>query len=317
MNKRITSLALVFVMILSMLATAVPVLAAEPKEVTITPDKAVVAPGETVTYAVTIGPIEHLQSMDFRLSVPEELGYVSGKEVDGLKELLGADKAEYTDSTKVMVISGGGDYTSDKDTKIMTFTCKIPETTSPGDYKIALATEPAVGDNNWEYIIVTWNLDASKVTVTSAPKHAESISLNKTNLTLTVGSSETLVATVTPSDTTDTVAWSSDKPEVATVDSTGKVTAVAPGEATITAKAGEQSASCAVTVNEATPTPVPVASIELNKTALTLEVGKNETLAATVKPDNAEDKLSLIHISPTVRLNSSTSSSMGEPDCSP
>ena len=68
------------------------------------------------------------------------------------------------------------------------------------------------------------------------------------------------------------------------------MTAVKAGTATITAKAGEQSASCAVTVNEATPTPVPVASIELNKTALTLEVGKNETLTATVKPDNAEDK---------------------------
>ncbi|MBU5231285.1 Ig-like domain-containing protein, partial [Intestinimonas butyriciproducens] len=117
-----------------------------------------------------------------------------------------------------------------------------------------------------------------------------SIELNKTALTLEVGKNETLTATVKPDNAEDkTVTWTSSDETVATVEN-GKVTAVKAGTATITAKAGEQSASCAVTVNEATPTPVPVASIELNKTALTLEVGKNETLTATVKPDNAEDK---------------------------
>lgn len=262
MNKRITSLALVFVMVLSLLATAVPVLAANPKEVTITPDKTVVAPGETVTYTVTLGPIEHFQSMQFRLVVPEELGYVSGKEVDGLRELLGADKAEYTDSTKAMIVSGGGDYTSTGDTKIMTFTCQIPEATAPGDYKIALNGTEELGDNEWQVIPSTWNLEVSKVTVTAAPKPATGISLNKSELTLTVGGTETLVATVTPPDTTDTVAWTSNKPGVATVDSTGKVTAVAPGEAIITATAGTKTATCTVKV-EAAPcthtslTPVP------------------------------------------------------------
>ena len=251
MNKRITSLALVFVMILSMLATAVPALAAQSKEITFTPDKTKVSPGDTVTYTVTIGPIEHLQSLGFTLVVPDALGYVSGKEVDGLKELLGADKAEYTDSTKTMIISGGGNYTSGEDTKIMTFTCKIPETTAPGDYKIALSGDEVVGDNVWQEIEVTWNLESSKVTVTSAPKPAESIALNKSKLTLTVGGSETLVATVTPSDSTDTVAWESNKTDVATVDSNGLVKAVSVGTATITAKAGSVSATCAVTVEAA------------------------------------------------------------------
>ena len=83
MNKRITSLVLVFVLVVSLLATAVPALAAQPKEITFTPDKTKVSPGETVTYTVTIGAIEHFQSMNFHLVVPDELGYVSGKEVDG------------------------------------------------------------------------------------------------------------------------------------------------------------------------------------------------------------------------------------------
>lgn len=61
---------------------------------------------------------------------------------------------------------------------------------------------------------------------------------------------DSLKATVTPADSTDTVVWSSDKPAVATVDpATGKVTAVAPGEAIITATAGTKTATCKVTVN--------------------------------------------------------------------
>lgn len=252
MNKRITSLVLVFVLVMSLLATAVPALAAQPKEITFTPDKTTVAPGETVTYTVTIGAIEHLQSMNFTLIIPEELGYVSGKEADGLKELLGAEKAEYTASTKAMIIYGGGDYTSSEDTEIMTFTCTIPETAAPGDYQLSLWGDEVVGDTSFEVIDVTWNLESSKITVTAAPKPATGITLDQEELTLTVGDTETLVATVTPPDTTDTVAWSSNKPEVATVDpTTGEVTAVAPGEAIITAKAGGVSAICTVTVNAA------------------------------------------------------------------
>ena len=75
------------------------------------------------------------------------------------------------------------------------------------------------------------------------------IKLNKTELKLVEGASETLVATVEPSDATDkTVTWTSDKPEVATVDANGKVTAVAEGEATITAQAGDKTATCKVIV---------------------------------------------------------------------
>ncbi len=77
------------------------------------------------------------------------------------------------------------------------------------------------------------------------------ITLNKTTLSLTKGASETLTATVAPSNATDkAVTWTSDKTSVATVVD-GKVTAVAAGKATITAKAGEKTAVCEVTVTEA------------------------------------------------------------------
>lgn len=78
----------------------------------------------------------------------------------------------------------------------------------------------------------------------------ESITLNKTELTLEIGGSETLNATVLPDTATDkTVTWESSNKEVATVED-GVVSAVGAGQATITAKAGDQTATCVVTVNE-------------------------------------------------------------------
>lgn len=123
------------------------------------------------------------------------------------------------------------------------------------------------------------------VTVSQKPIAVSSIKLNLTSLALTKGKSQTLIATVTPADATDgTVSWTSSDPNVASVDSKGKVTATGNGSATITAKAGDQEATCAVTVT------VPVESISLNKTKLTLNKGDRETLVATVKPNDATEQ---------------------------
>lgn len=78
----------------------------------------------------------------------------------------------------------------------------------------------------------------------------ESVTLNKTQLTLEVGGEETLTATVAPDGATNkTVTWSVSPAGVITVDG-GKVTAVAAGSATVTATAGGKSATCNVTVSE-------------------------------------------------------------------
>ena len=78
----------------------------------------------------------------------------------------------------------------------------------------------------------------------------ESVTLGKTELELVVNEADvTLTATVKPDDATDkTVTWTSSNPAVATVDETGKVHAVAEGTATITAQAGDKTATCVVTV---------------------------------------------------------------------
>ena len=88
------------------------------------------------------------------------------------------------------------------------------------------------------------------VTVKQAGRVAvTSVSLNKSSLNLTEGETATLTATVKPDNATDkSVTWSSSDTSVATVDENGNVTAVIEGFATITATAGEKSASCPVTV---------------------------------------------------------------------
>ena len=87
-----------------------------------------------------------------------------------------------------------------------------------------------------------------EVTVTPRTISVESITLNKPQLSLVKGATETLTATVLTTTATDkTVIWESSDTAVATVKD-GIVTAVAAGNATITAKAGEKTATCAVTV---------------------------------------------------------------------
>lgn len=92
----------------------------------------------------------------------------------------------------------------------------------------------------------------TKVTVTTK---VEQIVLNKTEGVLTVGNSITVTATVTPDNATNTtINWTSSDEKVATVDSNGKITAVAAGNATIKATSesdGDVSADYALTVNKA------------------------------------------------------------------
>lgn len=89
----------------------------------------------------------------------------------------------------------------------------------------------------------------TKVTVTT---NVESITLDKTEGVLTVGNTVTVTATVTPDTATNaSVTWSSSDETIATVDSEGKITAIAPGTATITATSDsnpDASAAYAVTV---------------------------------------------------------------------
>ena len=121
--------------------------------------------------------------------------------------------------------------------------------------------------------------------ITIVPTEVSSITLDKSSASLKVGETVTLIATVGPEDATDrTVIWASSDTTVITV-SNGVVTAKKLGTATITAKAGDKTATCSITV-----IPTPVTSVTLNKTTASLKVGETITLSATVNPSDATDK---------------------------
>lgn len=91
---------------------------------------------------------------------------------------------------------------------------------------------------------------AEKKTHIKAFYEVESVTLDKTEGILTAGNAVTLNATVLPEEIADEtiVTWTSSDEKIATVDENGKVTAIAAGEATITATAGEKSATYKLTV---------------------------------------------------------------------
>lgn len=261
MNKRIASLLLCFVMVFALMAITTPAFADTsvhpPVTFTIKPDKTTAKPGDTITYQAIIGPVEKLQAAQFKLVIPEELKYTGGSSPEGLTEKLNAASAEFTSSTMKFVLGGTNYYTSNSDTLLATFTCKVKAGVAAGKMPVVTVINDEgdffFADSDEKYYTINYNPSGAAVTIAAEEKPATGITLNKSELTLTAGESDTsLTAAVTPEGSTDTVVWSSSKTDVATVDSaTGKVTAVAPGEATITATAGTKTATCTVKVQAA------------------------------------------------------------------
>ena len=117
---------------------------------------------------------------------------------------------------------------------------------------------------------------------------ATDITLRSKAVTLKPGDTYSLTPTVLPEDTTNQIlTYTSSNTEIATVSSTGKITAVSLGSATITVKTNDGSnvkKTCKVTVANS------VTGIKLDKTSATVGVDKKITLKATIQPSNADDK---------------------------
>jgi len=146
----------------------------------------------------------------------------------------------------------------------------------------------AAGDANITITTNSGNLTVTcKVTVVPAIVLVTSVSVSPTSLSLNIGSISTLTASVLPANATNkNILWSSSNTKIATVDSNGKVTAIAKGSATITAASsdGKKKAICKLTVT------VPVDSVIVLPTIVNLAVGKTNTLKVTVLPTTADNK---------------------------
>ena len=135
---------------------------------------------------------------------------------------------------------------------------------SSAEYVDGIATVSIDGlEANTDYAAGTYqvsrqndNGESSKVDVPAfktKPINVTGVTLDKSTLSLEEGTTGNLVATVAPSTASDkTVTFASSDAEVATVDNTGKVTAVKAGNAdiTVTTKDGNKTAKCTLTVTE-------------------------------------------------------------------
>lgn len=116
------------------------------------------------------------------------------------------------------------------------------------------------------------------------------VTISPTVLSLDVGSTATIVATVSPSDAADqAVIWRSTNPSIATVSSSGVVTGLKVGSVNIiaTTAVGYKEANCALTV---TPVIIPLTGVTISPTILSLKIGDTSTILATVSPLNATDQ---------------------------
>ena len=166
---------------------------------------------------------------------------------------------------------------------------------------------PSVADVDQNGVVTAYTAGTTSITVTtedgnknascsvtvnasSNPVAVTGVSLNKTETTIHAGASETLTATVTPSDATNkAVTWTTSTPTVASVQN-GVVTANSVGTAiiTVTTADGGHQATCTVTVDEA-PVVHP-SGVTLDKTSVGVQVGLSVTLTATVTPADAANK---------------------------
>lgn len=113
------------------------------------------------------------------------------------------------------------------------------------------------------------------------------ISLNKTTLTFTSKDTQTLIATLTPTNTTDAVTWSVNPAGICMVNN-GVITPIKDGNCTITATCGSKNATCNVTVSGVQATK-PCTAISLNNNKLTFTNATAQTLTATITPIDTTD----------------------------
>lgn len=112
------------------------------------------------------------------------------------------------------------------------------------------------------------------------------ISLDEDVISLVLGTSQTLTATITPPVSTSEIIWSSSNTDVATVNG-GVVQSVGLGKAVINAKIGNSTSFCDVIVTDEL---VPVTGVSLNKTDLEMRVGDVEQLVAILAPYEATNR---------------------------
>ena len=294
--------------------------------VTITDYKASMTVGDTYTWKASVTPSGSLytwSSSDSSKASVNVNGVVTANAAGSVRIYCTADEGGGQDYKDIEIkSSGGGGETETPDIDIPsaleikanetgTLTATVSGTTANVSWsssKTGIAVvQSTSGTQNTEATIkgvaagtsvITASITVNGVTysdtctVTVKPSGGTDVSvtgvtLNTTALSLSAGGTATLTATVSPSNATNkSVTWKSSDTSVCEVNASGKVTAVSTGTAyvTVTTVDGGKTASCKVTVN------VPVTSVSVSPTSITIGPNAEKTLTATVYPSNATNK---------------------------
>lgn len=231
--KKITLILVSIVLLAAMMLT--PASAAEGSQTAVlSPATAAGNPGTTVTMTLSLSGFDNATSMTVQISGPT-------LDTANSKWLLGGTQSSFGGSN--------GDWTAGSEMSVngnvatLAFTVPTP---AAGDTKTDYSVSCTVTVKNGSEILGT--VTANGVVRVNIPATGLSLSSSTLAMDMVSGTTASLTATVTPSNSTDQVSWSSSDPSVATV-SSGQITALKAGTTTITAQAGSQSASCTVTVS--------------------------------------------------------------------
>ena len=302
-SKKLISLVTILLIILNMIIPTLSLaLDAGVVEVKVVTSKTEVKRGEEITVSVNLNTnsvkgINGLQIyMNYDPNVLEPVGNpvrdLPPQSPNGGFEDFGSTTINTnTNSLNFIWSTSSKTITLDYNGSLCTATFKVKEDATLGTSTLQIEELPNVVsglDENEEAIKIPFTLVAANLDVIMP---VNSISLDKTEIDLTVPEEETVNVIYNPENTTQKeIAWETSNKNVATVESTedgvATIKSVGKGTATITATAENgATAECTVNVTKL----VPIESVKLNKEELALDRGSSEQLIATAMPTDTTD----------------------------
>lgn len=167
--KRIVSIIMSLALVIAMMPISIYADTQNKVNFTITAEKntVVIGTADEIEFKVTMGAVTNLQTLQFDLDIPNGLEYIgnSAKLSTGLKEKLGVEGINWTEETKRVTAYGSGAYTSNTNTEILSFKCRVSKDASVGNAIVSIK-DFANADNAFNALIST--VTSKEIAITKA-----------------------------------------------------------------------------------------------------------------------------------------------------